>query len=159
MTHLLKRLSIVWGMMGLVFVVPGICVEQSDSLLTDPVGVSSPTVQAYVFKGDRFRDPFIPLVGASVGYEGPRASAEPLSPFNPSNAEVKGIVKTTTGRWAVLRTSEGATYLVQNGKIFDPKRKVVEGYQCVVKEKSLLILGPGKQESELTLKKESETAP
>lgn len=117
--------------LGVTFLVPNVRGQEvSDSLLTQPVVVSTPVVPAaYVFKGDRFRDPFIPLVGASLGYEGPRTSAEPLSPFNPANVEVKGIIKTTSGRWAVLRTSEGVTYLVQNGKIFDPKRKPVEGYQ------------------------------
>lgn len=156
-----KSWTLAFGLVGFGLVVPVVRGEEAaDSLITEPVVVSTPAVSAaYVFKGDRFRDPFIPLVGASLGYEGPRASAEPISPFNPSNVEVKGIIKTTSGRWAVLRTSEGVTYLIQNGKIYDPKRKPVEGYQCVVKEKSVVVLGPGKQESELLLKKESGTAP
>ncbi len=157
----MAKLSIFVVGLGVALLVPNVRGQEvSDSLLTQPVVVSTPAAPAaYVFKGDRFRDPFIPLVGASLGYEGPRASAEPLSPFNPSNVEVKGIIKTTSGRWAVLRTSEGVTYLVQNGKIYDPKRKPVEGYQCVVKEKSVVVMGPGKQESELLLIKEKGTAP
>jgi hypothetical protein len=156
-----KFCTLAVGLVGFGLLAPAVRGEEAaDSLIAEPVAVSTPAAApAYVFKGDRFRDPFIPLVGASLGYEGPRASAEPISPFNPSNVELKGIIKTTSGRWAVLRTSEGVTYLIQNGKIYDPKRKPVEGFQCLVKEKSVVVMGPGKQESELLLKKESGTAP
>lgn len=125
-----------------------------------PAGVTVSTPSAapvYVYRGDRFRDPFIPLVGApGAGFDGPHPVSEPLSPFNPVGAELKGILKTTSGRWAVIRTSEGGTYLVQNGKIFDPKRKAVEGFQGIVKEKTVVILGPKNQEVEVRLKKDAE---
>jgi hypothetical protein len=121
------------------------------------VSSTSPVVPVYTYQGDRFRDPFVPLVGDPDGgrYDAPPA-AGPLLPFNPADADLKGILRTTTGRWAVLRTSEGVTYLVQNGKIFDPKRKEVEGFQGIVKEKSLVILGPTNQEVTLLLRKEEE---
>ncbi len=130
---------------------PGAPVETAVVVSTPPAG------PAYVYRGDRFRDPFIPLIGApSGGFDIPRPASEPLSPFNPVGAELKGILKTTTGRWAVIRTSEGATYLVQNGKIFDPKRKAVDGFQGIVKEKTVVILGPKNQEVEVRLKKDAE---
>jgi hypothetical protein len=122
------------------------------------VAVSSPpAAPTYTYQGERFRDPFVPLVGVPDGgrYDAPPA-AGPLLPFNPADAELKGILKTTTGRWAVLRTSDGVTYMVQNGKIIDPKRKEVEGFQGIVKEKSLVILGPTNQEVTLLLRKEEE---
>lgn len=120
------------------------------------VAVSSPpAVAMYEYGGDRFRDPFVPLIGESTaGFEIPRPASEPLSPFNPAGAELKGIIKTSTGRWAILRTSDGVAYLVQNGKVFDPKRKAVEGFQGIVKEKTVVILGPKNQEVEVHLKKE-----
>lgn len=122
------------------------------------LAVSSPPVApVYEYGGGRFRDPFVPLVGnPNVGIDSPRPSSEPLSPFNPAGAELKGILKTTTGRWAVIRTSDGVTYLVQNGKVFDPKRKAVEGFQGIVKEKTVVILGPKNQEVEVRLKKDAE---
>jgi hypothetical protein len=118
---------------------------------------SPPAVPVYEYGGDRFRDPFVPLVGnENVGFDTPRPSSEPISPFNPVGAELKGVLKTTTGRWAVIRTSDGVTYLVQNGKVFDPKRKAVEGFQGIVKEKTVVILGPKNQEVEVRLKKDAE---
>ncbi|MBL8024042.1 MAG: hypothetical protein JNK54_07165 [Elusimicrobia bacterium] len=121
------------------------------------IAVSTPPVApGYVYQGDRFRDPFIPLVGADTGRYEALPSNELLPPFNAIGADLKGILKATTGRWAVLRTVDGVTYLVKNGKVFDPKRKEVEGYQGIVKEKSLVILGPKNEEVILNLKKEAE---
>lgn len=124
------------------------------------VSVSTPpAAPAYVYRGDRFRDPFVPLVGApGVAFDVPHPAAEPLSPFNPAGAELKGILKTSTGRWAVLRTSDGVTYMVQNGKIFDPKRKPVDGFQGIVKEKTVVLLGPKNQEIEVRLKKDMDAS-
>jgi hypothetical protein len=119
---------------------------------------TAPAEPVFIFRGDRIRDPFVPLVGAPSSAGAAPAPSTPLSAFNPQGAELKGILKTPTGRWAVLRTSEGAAYMVQNGKIFDPKRKVVEGFQGIVKERTLIILGPKNQEVELRLKKDEDAA-
>lgn len=136
--------------------------EMGSAVATSPVGLSvavssPPAVPVYEYGGDRFRDPFVPLVGnTNGGFDTPRPPSDPTSPFNPVGAELKGVLKTTTGRWAIIRTSDGVTYLVQNGKVFDPKRKVVEGFQGIVKEKTVVILGPKNQEVEVRLKKDAE---
>jgi hypothetical protein len=155
-----------WGIVGGVLACcASVQSEEGTSSEVSPafspsVAVSTaPSTPPYVYRGDRFRDPFIPLVGAlSGGFDGPRLSLEPLGPFNPVGAELKGILKTTTGRWAVIRTVEGVTYLIQNGKIFDPKRKAVDGFQGIVKEKTVVILGPKNQEVEVRLKKDADAA-
>ncbi len=157
---LLVLISLVAGAVTLCAVSHAEEVLVPASLLPEASGVvvsTPPAAPAYVYRGDRFRDPFIPLIGApSAGFDIPRPASEPLSPFNPIGAELKGILKTNTGRWAVIRTAEGATYLVQNGKIFDPKRKAVDGFQGIVKEKTVVILGPKNQEVEVRLKKDAE---
>ena len=118
---------------------------------------TAPGEPAYVYKGDRMRDPFIPLAGGTL-MASELSTRTDFSPFNPVNAELKGILKTPTGRWALLRTSEGGTYVVQNGRIYDPKRKPISGFQGIVKEKSVVILAPGNQEVELKLKSEEDAA-
>ena len=125
---------------------------------TGAEGASAPEEPAYVFKGDRIRDPFLPLTGGSAVSMEMTATRTDWGAFNPTGAELKGILKTPTGRWAVLRTSDGAVYMVQNGKIYDPKRKVVDGYQGIVKERTLVILGPKNEEMELHLKKDEDAA-
>lgn len=125
-----------------------------------PVALSTTTASTepeYVYKGDRLRDPFVPLIGG-----GGTAVAAPLQielgAFNPAGAELKGVLKTPTGRWAILRTIDGGVYIVQNGKVYDPKRRVVDGYQGIVKERTLILLGPKNEEVELRLKKDEEAA-
>jgi hypothetical protein len=48
--------------------------------------------------------------------------------------------------------------MVQNGRVYDPKRKLISGFQGIVKEKSVVILAPGNQEFELRTKKDEEAA-
>jgi hypothetical protein len=116
---------------------------------------SAPVEPAYVYHGDRLRDPFIPLTGAgrSVVMDSPAATGT----FNPTNVELKGILQTRTGRWAILRSSDGGTFIVQNGKVHDSKRKPVEGYVAIVKEKAISLMGPNNQTVELSLKKEGDS--
>lgn len=118
----------------------------------------TPTEPAYVYKGDRTRDPFIPLTGQGAVTADMSVVKADLGPFNPAGAELKGILKTPTGRWALLRTTDGMTYTVQNGRVYDPKRKPIQGYQGIVKEKSVVILAPGNQEFELRTKRDEEAA-
>ncbi len=118
---------------------------------------TAPTESEYVYKGDRLRDPFVPLIGGGAGAVAAAVQPE-LGSFNPAGAELKGILKSPTGRWAILRTTDGGVYIVQNGKVHDPKRRVVDGYQGVIKERTLILLGPKNEEVELRLKKDEEAA-
>lgn len=103
------------------------------------------------------RDPFIPLTGAGLS-EFSGVEKEPGA-FNPASVELKGILKTKTGRWAVLRGSGRADmYIVENGKIRDSKRKAVDGFVGIVKEKSLVLIDRNNQVTELKLKKDQEQA-
>lgn len=118
---------------------------------------TAPSEPEYVYKGDRLRDPFIPLMGGGGTAVAAPAQTE-LGAFNPAGAELKGVLKTPTGRWAILRTTDGGVYIIQNGKVYDPKRRVVDGYQGIVKERTLILLGPKNEEVELRLKTDEEAA-
>ena len=111
------------------------------------------TEAAYVYKAES-RDPFVPLTGTGMTMVG--GGAEEEGEFNPGSVELTGILKTKTGRWAVLRIPAGGSYLVKDGKIQDSKRKAVKGYVGIVKEKSLVLIGPNNQVTELKLKKDQE---
>jgi hypothetical protein len=117
---------------------------------------AAPKEPEYVYKGGR--DPFIPLIGQGVGvgaYAGGETGSE-AGDFNASALELNGILKTRTGRWAVVRDPSGASYLIKDGKIYDSKRKAVQGYVGIVKEKTLVVIGPNNQVTELALKKNEE---
>ncbi|HRY30758.1 MAG TPA: hypothetical protein P5079_12070 [Elusimicrobiota bacterium] len=107
---------------------------------------------SYVYKGGR--DPFLPLAGQGTAWTAPTALSQEAEEFNVSSLELKGILTTRTGRWAVLKTTGGGSYLVKDGKIQDSKRKPLKGYVGIVKEKSLVVIGPNNQVTELKLKKD-----
>jgi hypothetical protein len=108
---------------------------------------------AYAYKGGR--DPFVPLAGQGAGSHASTGDDEP-GEFNASALELSGILKTRTGRWAVVRDPGGASYMVREGKIYDSKRKAVPGYVGIVKEKTLVVIGPNNTVTELSLKKDDE---
>ena len=108
----------------------------------------------YVYNGSS-RDPLIPLVGAAQASIGTQPDREPGA-FNPSSMELKGILRTRTGRWAMMTGTAGERYVVENGKIHDGKKKPVEGYVGIIKEKTVVLIGPNNQVTELKLKRDQE---
>ena len=124
-----------------------------------PASAPAPAAEApeYVY-APVLRDPFVPLAGAST--ERPAAAATPAGdktgPFNPVTVQLKGILRTPTGRWAVLTATTGERFVVKNGKVFDAKRKTVEGFVAIIKEKSLVVIDANNQVTELKLKRDKE---
>jgi hypothetical protein len=111
----------------------------------------------YDYKADRFRDPFVPLTGQGAGLSvGVRP--EITAPFAPANMELKGVLRTNSTRWAMLRSSDGASYVVEEGKVFDAKRRPVAGYTGIIKEKTVVLIGPDKSVTELLLRRDKEEA-
>lgn len=110
----------------------------------------------YVYKLEKVRDPFIPLAGPGMQAVALAAVETDAESFAPASLDLMGIVKARTGRWAILRGSGGTSYMVQNGRIFDSRRRAVENYVAIVKERSLVLMGPNNQVTELKLKKDIE---
>jgi hypothetical protein len=136
---------------------PGAMPGAAPEAVADPEAAAAPAPEApveplYVYKGERFRDPLVPLTGGGAwDYSGLSASNEE---FDPASVELKGIIKTQTGRWALLRSATGGNFLVKNGKIYDSKRKAAKDFVGIVKEKELVIIGPNNTTTEFKLKKD-----
>ena len=126
-----------------------------------PTAPAAPAAEAdeeplYVYSASG-RDPFVPLSGgAALDMGGSSADVQPGA-FNPTSVELKGILRTQTGRWAVLTgTGGGDRYTVENGKVLDGKKKPVEGFVGIIKEKSLVLIGPNNQVTELRMKRDQQ---
>ncbi len=154
--NLLKALCFFIFIMGAALQPLFLFAEPSENT-SNPAGKTSSDEEGepiYIYKGGQFRDPFVPLVGHTLSeFSGVKAEA---GAFNPTSVELKGIVKTKTGRWAILRGASSENYTVQNGKIRDAKKKPVEGYVGIVKEQSIVVIGPNNQVTELKIRKESD---
>jgi len=107
-----------------------------------------------IYQGDRYRDPFIPLAGSGIPVQ--ILSSTGKSTFDPNSLTLKGIISTKTGRIAMLKQTNGARYMIKDGKIFDNKNKSVKGFAGIVKEKSIVIIDSEKKVTELKLRKPKE---
>lgn len=141
----------------------------SGALRADPAPAADPAAAApsaeaiidetsYIYNGTS-RDPFIPLAGGPALAMSSGGATEDIDPsaFNPSSMELKGILRTKTGRWAMMTGSAGERYVVENGKIRDGKKRPIEGYVGIIKEKTLVLIGPNNQVTELKLKRDQDS--
>jgi len=110
---------------------------------------------AYSYQGDELRDPFIPLVGQELART-VKTQKDEKKGFQPELLEIKGIIAGKATRLAVLKSPAGITYYVKNGRIKNAKKETVEGFVGIVKEKSLVLIGPNNEVVELVMKKGKE---
>lgn len=102
---------------------------------------------AYVYKGDKYTDPFIPvMVRSGKGID----NYENIVNLIPM-AYLKGIFSYAKGRMAVISTPDGASFIAKDGKLFDPSRKPVDGIATIVKVRSAVLITRDKTVYELSL--------
>ena len=108
---------------------------------------------SFTYQPANGRDPFSPLTGSGApSFSGPDEEA----PFDPKGVTLTGLISSKGGRWAILKGGQGKTYMVKEGKIWDAKRKPVQNFVGIVKAKSLVLIGPNNQVTELKLEKKSD---
>ena len=105
-----------------------------------------PLHQTYTYQADRYRDPFVPLVGAES-----KADTNDHAP-QITSLTLKGIVQDAGGRMAVL-TSGVSSYILKGGRLYDPHNKVVRGISGVVKSNSVMLIGSDRTVKELRIVK------
>ena len=101
-----------------------------------------PAYQTYSYYGDRYRDPFIPLVG--------EFRKDQLSDRPPqiSTLILKGIVQDQKGRMALL-TSGVSSYILRGGRLYDGRNHLMKGISGVIKSKSVVLMGSDRTVREL----------
>lgn len=93
-----------------------------------------PFYKTYVYYGDRYRDPFIPLTGefrSDQGMDRPPAIASLV---------LKGIVQDARGRMALL-TSGVNSYILKGGRLYDGRNRMVKKIAGVIKTESVVMIG------------------
>jgi hypothetical protein len=94
-----------------------------------------PAYQLYTYYGDRYRDPFITLVGSA-------ALTDLTSDRPPQIASLllKGIIQDSKGRIALL-TSGVSSYLLRGGRLYDGRNHMMKGISGVIKSNSVILIG------------------
>jgi hypothetical protein len=128
---------------------PPIPKPQEDSFAKEPqVLQEDEEIPIYVYEGDRFRDPFMP-VGQVTSYQ-------PDAVFDPQRAEVTAIIFGRSYRSAVLRIGGAGSYFVKSGKIFDIMGKTIDNYRARVLVDRVIITGEAEEIFELKIRQTEE---
>jgi hypothetical protein len=104
-------------------------------------------VPRYVYKGDKYRDPFIPLTGS--GFSSINSDAVPTP--NIGSLSLKGIVDDGNKRMAVI-TGGGITFVLKDGRLFDNRNRQIRGISGYIKKNSVILIGADRTSKELNLR-------
>jgi len=99
----------------------------------------------YSYYGDRYRDPFVPLIGEV------RSDQSLDRPPPVSSLALKGIVSDTNGRMALL-TSGVSSYILRGGRLYDGRNHMVKKISGVIKTDSVIVIGADRSVRELRTK-------
>jgi len=116
------------------------------------VAVSTTTakksIPIYVYRGDRFRDPFVSLVGNGLAISG---SNEEVVVPNIGGLVLKGILEEDKQKMAII-SGGGITYILKDSRLYDNRQRIVKGITGAIKKNSVIMIAPDKTTKELTLR-------
>jgi len=108
-----------------------------------PAAAPVPAYKAYDYVGERFRDPFIPLVGDGRSLDEHSNTPPPIA-----SMMLKGIVQDSRGRMALL-VSGASSYVMRGGRLYDARNRMVKRISGVVKADSVVLIGSDRTVREL----------
>jgi hypothetical protein len=103
---------------------------KAPSTSPDPI----PAYKLYTYYGDRYRDPFIPLIGEV------RSDQYSDKPPSISSLTLKGILVDAQGRVALLM-SGNSSYILRKGRLYNGHNIMVKGISGIVKTNSVILIG------------------
>ena len=101
----------------------------------------------YVYTGDRFRDPFIPINSEGVSFPDENDVSVP----NIGGLTLRGILDDGKQKIAII-SGGGVTYLLKGSHLYDSRQRLVKGISGVIKTETVLIIAPDKTTRELKLR-------
>ena len=116
---------------------------------------SETTTPEQLYNASSLRDPFVSFgsVASAVRSVSPVAAAAANETFSIHSLYLRGIMRDTTGDWAVLVSQAGATYILKKGRLLNFKHKVVPGVTGKVfsAQKKVILETPDKDVQTLIL--------
>jgi hypothetical protein len=101
----------------------------------------------FVYRGDRHRDPFVPLTGDGVAVSSPEEVVTP----NIGALTLKGIID--DGKQKIALISSGATtYVLRGSRLYDNRQRLVRGITGAIKRDSVVMIGADKTTKEIKLR-------
>jgi hypothetical protein len=100
------------------------------------------------YRGDKFRDPFVPL--NVEGFSSSSMSDEAVIP-NIGSLMLKGIFDDSKSKIALI-SGGGVNYILKGSHLFDNRQRLVRGISGIIKKDSVIMIAPDKTTKELKLK-------
>jgi hypothetical protein len=97
---------------------------------------------SYSYYGERYRDPFVPLLGEV------RNDSALDRPPQIASLVLKGIVQDQNGRMALL-VSGVSSYILRGGRLYDGRNRMVKKISGVIKPDSVVLIGGDRTVREL----------
>lgn len=155
-----KALALAWAALAFLpacskkepdDLISSITVETASKNLTPPAPEKKVEPPKYAYPHGDKRDPFIPLTGGS------RTGSVNLAQ-NFANLELKGILRDRRGKIAVIAASDGESYTLRGGKVYDRRNRIVSQVTGIIKQESVVLYSQqSKATKELYLAKSRST--
>jgi hypothetical protein len=121
--------------------------QQSPQIQISTTPVQQASTRGYKYKGDRFRDPFIPLTGNGIMI----TTSDDIQIPNIGSLTLKGILDDGKHKMAIINGG-GLTYFLKDSKLYDSKSRLINGISGAIKKESVLMIAPDKSTKELFLR-------
>jgi hypothetical protein len=103
--------------------------------------------ERYVYRGDRFRDPFVAISAERTS----TVSGDEQTVPSLGALVLKGIISDRKQPIAII-AGGGITYVLRGRRLYDNRQRLVKGISGIVKAESVLMIGPDKTAKELKLR-------
>jgi len=104
-------------------------------------------IERYTYKGDKFKDPFIPLTGE--GFTASGLSDEIAVP-NIGNLTLRGIFAEGSNKMALI-SGGGTNYILKGSRLYDNRQRLVKGISGIIKSDSVIMIAPDKTTKEIKM--------
>ena len=125
---------------------PALQVQSPGARPPSTASLEAAAYKSYVFYGDRYRDPFIPL---NADFRTDQNALE--RPPQIASLMLKGIVQDARGRMALL-TSGVNSYILKGGRLYDGRNRMVKKIAGVIKTESVVLIGADRTVREIRTK-------
>jgi len=101
----------------------------------------------YVYRGDKYRDPYIPLTGEGLVMP----ASEELQIPNLSALSLKGLFVDGKHKLAIINAG-AISYMLKGNLLYDNRQRLIRGMTGIIKADRVLITAPDKTTKELKLR-------
>lgn len=156
----MKKLDLLFLLTALLLGITGQLVLAAEKVEGQPISAEAKNEigPGYIYKSGGLRDPFIPLVGKTVGMDLASAlGAKGLAAeVDIKLLNLKGYVFSQARKHALFKSVDGKTYVLDRGKLIDDRGLTVPGIAGIVKADKVVLITKKNVMREFKLREESE---